>query len=158
MKPYLLKEPITMKPKNEATERFLDYLIYPNECIDTFGRTYIDDLEHILVENHAFDFRTQAFPDQQVQRWFDQVRSELSVGSMQEFISYVRAHQDDLDVANVRPRVSFDEAPFEDTPAYHTLKEEGDSIERSNAFQRDHSRSAVDHLPKNEDDPDYYEL
>jgi SAM-dependent methyltransferase len=158
MQPDMLEEPSTMRPKTEATERFLDYLIYPNECIDTFGRTYIDDLEYILVENHAFDFQTQAFPDQQLQQWFDQVRSDLSIGSMQEFITYVRAHRDELDLANVRPRVSFDETPFKDTPTYHTLREKGDSIERSNAFQRDYSYSAVDHLPKNEDDPDYYEL
>jgi hypothetical protein len=77
---------------------------------------------------------------------------------MQEFISYIRTHRDELDIANIRPRINFDEAPFDDTPSYHALKEEGDSIERSNTFQRDYSRGAIDYLPKNEDNPDYYEL
>ena len=49
---------------NELIERFLDYLIDPYHCIDTYGRSYLDDLELIVEENHRFDFKSQTFPDE----------------------------------------------------------------------------------------------
>ena len=58
----------------ELIERFIDYLIEPNQCIDSYGRPYIDDLENIVVENHEFNFITQNFPNKEAQDWFERMR------------------------------------------------------------------------------------
>jgi SAM-dependent methyltransferase/ectoine hydroxylase-related dioxygenase (phytanoyl-CoA dioxygenase family) len=143
----------------EMIERFLDYLIDPNECIDTYGRTYIDDLEFILAENHLFDFQTQTFPDQEAQQWFERVRSRFNFAKIEEFIGYVREHLSELDLANIRPRSTFQtETLFEKEQSFQDLKRLGDSVERSNEFQRAISTESVKSIPHNELDGDYYEL
>jgi SAM-dependent methyltransferase len=147
-----------VQSNTESTERFLDYLIHPDECIDTLGRSYLDDLEHILVENHVFDFEKQTFPDKETQKWFDQVRSELQLRNMEEFIAYVRSRRGELDLASVRPRISFSDTVLDATPSHDVLKREGYSVGRSNAFQREYSLQAVQNIPDNERDPDFFEL
>jgi SAM-dependent methyltransferase len=144
----------------ELIERFLDYLIDPNECIDTYGRTYVDDIEHILVENHAFDFQQQTFSDKQAQEWFDKIRGELNFKDMQEFIAHIRAHVHELDLANRRPRSTFQtETIFESEPAFRKLKSEGDSLERHTEFQRAMGLDGVKSLPTLDNpDADRYEL
>jgi len=92
---------------HEMIERFLDYLIDPIECIDTYGRTYVDDLEFILAENHVFDFQTQTFPDQEAQQWFERIRSRFNFAKIEEFIGYVREPLSALDLANIRPSSMF---------------------------------------------------
>lgn len=86
-------------------ERLLDHLINPADCIDTFGRSYIDDLEFILAENHGFDFQSQTFPDARTQEWFDRVRSGYGLQTMEDVIAFVRKRIGELSVANsVRAR------------------------------------------------------
>lgn len=144
---------------HELIERFLDYLIDPTECIDTYGRTYIDDLELILAENHLFDFQTQSFPDKEAQQWFERICSTCNFGTIEEFIAYVRQHMDEIDLANLRPRSTFQtETLFEHEPSFRELKQLGDSVERSNEFQRAISTESVKSIPHNELEADYYEL
>src|SRR5689334_20299049 len=108
--------------KAELIERFLDYLIDPYECIDTFGRTYIDDLEHIVVENHSFDFQSQRFPDKEAQEWFERILSKFGFEGMDALIAYVRSHQDDLNLANKRPRSTFQTETIFETQATTTFQ------------------------------------
>ena len=144
---------------HELIERFLDYLIDPVQCIDTFGRTYIDDLELILAENHLFDPQTQTFPDKEAQQWFERVCSAFKFKTMDEFIGYVRQHLDEIDLANIRPRSTFQtETLFEHEASFQELKQLGDSVERSNEFQRAISTESVKSIPHNELEADYYEL
>src|SRR5260370_7535074 len=120
----------------ELIERFLDYLIDPVGCIDTYGRTYIDDLEFILVENHLFDFQAQTFPDTEAQQWFERICSAFSFKRMEEFIDYVRQHLTEIDLANIRPRSTFQtETLFELEPSFQEMKRQGDSVERNNEFR-----------------------
>src|SRR5260370_27533456 len=143
----------------ELIERFLDYLIDPVGCIDTYGRTYIDDLEFILVENHLFDFQAQTFPDTEAQQWFERICSAFSFKRMEEFIDYVRQHLTEIDLANIRPRSTFQtETLFELEPSFQEMKRQGDSVERNNEFQRAISTESVKSIPHNELEADYYEL
>lgn len=142
----------------EHIERFLDHLIEPNQCIDTFGRTYLDDLEHIVVENHGFDFASQRFPDAEVQAWFDRLRDELGLKTLGEFIAYVRANASTLNVANLRPRTSFHgETAWDSEPAFHRLKQDLASTERQHEFQRDVSMHGVTGQPELNVDADAFE-
>lgn len=149
-----------MLKNSELIERFLDYLIDPNECIDTFGRSYIDDLEHILAENHHFDFATQKFPDQEAQQWFEKLRAEFGFQDIAAFLAFVRAHLHELDIANFRPRSTFHtETLFESEPTYHKLKEGSDTIEERVEFQRAMGLGGIRSIPSLDDpDPDRYEL
>lgn len=144
---------------HELIERFLDYLIDPVECIDTYGRSYIDDIELILVENHLFNFQTQTFPDKEAQQWFERVCSTHNFKTIEELIAYVRQHLDEIDLANIRPRSTFQtETLFEHEQSFRDLKQLGDSVERSNEFQRAISTESVKSIPHNELEADYYEL
>jgi SAM-dependent methyltransferase len=150
--------PPASKAKTELIERFLDYLIDPNQCIDTFGRTYIDDLEHIVVENHEFDFTTQKFSDDAAQEWFDRIRSECGFPNLEELIAYVRAHRNSLDIANIRPRSTFHgETMFASEPAYQRLKDNSTSVDFSNEFQRNMSMHGVTELPQLDTSADLFE-
>jgi SAM-dependent methyltransferase len=150
----------------ELIERFLDYLIDPNQCIDSYGRTYIDDLENIVVENHEFNFGTQTFPNKEAQDWFERIRAQFGFKNLEEIIAYVREHRYDLDIANIRPRSSFQtETLFEAEPTFHQihedfqkLKQEIHSVDRSNEFQREYSLEAVKSIPQIDSDADQYEL
>jgi SAM-dependent methyltransferase len=144
--------------KAELIERFLDYLIDPRQCIDTLGRSYIDDLEHIVAENHGFDFDVQRFPDAEAQAWFERIRSEYGFNKIEDLIAYVKEHVDGLDIANLRPRTSFHgETMWVSEPAFHRLKENLDSMERRHEFQRDVSMHGVTELPELNVDADTFE-
>ncbi|OAI50409.1 hypothetical protein AYO46_10230 [Betaproteobacteria bacterium SCGC AG-212-J23] len=150
--------PAASKGKAEMLERFLDYLIDPNECIDTFGRSYLDDLELIVVENHGFDFDRQRFPDQDVQAWFERLQSEFGFRRLEDFIAYVRSHADTLDIANTRPRSSFHgETMWTSEASFHRLKDADGSVERSNEFQRDISMHGITGQPELNVDADAFE-
>jgi len=144
----------------ELIERFLDYLIDPNECIDTYGCTYIDDIEHILMENHHFNFTTQRFPDKEAQEWFEKICSEMKFHGMEDLISHIRAHIGELDLANRRPRSTFHtETIYVSEPAFQKLKQEGDSMKNRIEFQRAMGVGGVASLPTlDAADPDRYEL
>ena len=145
--------------KAEMLERFLDFLVDPNECIDTFGRTYVDDLENIVVENHEFDFQTQRFPDKGAQAWFDRIRSDFGFSDLQEIIAYVRAHVRDLRLASFRPRTTFHgETVFESEPTFQRLRDQGDPVERSNEFQRTWSMRSVKEHPQLDTNADAFEM
>lgn len=142
----------------ELIERFLDYLIEPSDCIDTYGRTYLDDLEIIAGENHGFDPEKQSFSDAATQDWFERIRREWGFARFEDLAAYVRAHRGEFDIANVRPRSAFQgEALFENEEAFRDLKEHSHSIEKSNAFQRSWSMLARKELPFNDKDADSYE-
>lgn len=144
--------------KSQLIERFLDYLIDPNRCIDTFGRTYLDDLEHIAVENHNFDFAAQRFPDAEVQAWFKRVCNDLGLATLEEFIAYVRSNPGSLSIANLRPRTTFHaETAWASEPAFHRLKQEVGSTERQREFQRDVSMHGVAGQPELNIDADAFE-
>jgi SAM-dependent methyltransferase len=149
-----------MIEKADLLERFLDYLIDPNECIDTYGRTYIDDLEFILAENHRFDFKTQTFPDAEAQRWFEVLRAEFKFADMAALLSFVRSHVDELDLASFRPRSTFHtETLYQDQPTFHKLKEGTPTVEERVDFQRAMGMDGVRSIPSLDDpDPDRYEL
>ena len=150
----------------ELIERFIDYLIEPNQCIDSYGRPYIDDLENIVVENHEFNFITQNFPNKEAQDWFERIRVQCGFKNLEEIIAYVRKHRDDLDIANIRPRSTFQtETLFEAEPTFHQihehfqkLKQEIRSVDRSNEFQREYSLEAIKSIPQIDSDADQYEL
>ena len=134
--------------KKELIERFLDHLIDPNQCIDTFGRSYLDDLEYILAENHQYDFTARRFPDKETQAWFERLSSEHGFSGIQQFLAYVRTHANTLDIANRRPRSTFhNETMWLSEPAFHRLKE-GIAVERSNEFQRDISMHGITGQPE----------
>ena len=142
----------------ELIERFLDYLIDPNDCVDTYGRTYLDDLETIAIENHAFDFETQSFADATTQDWFERIRKDWGFARFEDIAAYVRDHRSQFDIANVRPRSAFQgEALFENEAAFRDLKENSASVEKSNEFQRSWSLLARKELPFNDKDADSYE-
>lgn len=149
-----------MIEKAELLERFIDYLIDPNECIDTYGRTYIDDLELILAENYHFDFSTQTFPDKEAQQWFDMLRAEFKFEDMAALLVFVRLHTEDLDIANYRPRSTFHtETLYKDEPTFHKLKEGMPSLDERVDFQRAMGMGGVRSIPSLDDpDPDRYEL
>jgi hypothetical protein len=142
----------------ELIERFLDYLIEPNDCIDTYGRTYLDDLEIIVAENHGFDSAKQSFADAATQEWFERIRKDWGFARLEDMAAYLRDHRGEFDIANTRPRSAFQgEALFENEQAFRDLKEHSDSIEKSNAFQRSWSMLARKELPFNDKDADSYE-
>ena len=142
----------------ELIERFLDYLIEPNDCVDTYGRTYLDDLEIIALENHAFDFRAQAFPDAATQDWFERIRKDWGFARFEDMAEYLRGHRNEFDIANVRPRSAFQgEALFENEESFRDLKQNSASVEKSNEFQRSWSLLARRELPFNDKDADSYE-
>jgi SAM-dependent methyltransferase len=134
----------------------MDSLINPNDCIDTYGRTYIDDLENILVENHGFDYATQKFPDKMTQEWFERVRSESKLNTMEEVIAYVRSHN--LDLASIRPRVDLHCELITESIPFDKSKSERDLSERINEAQRVLSERSVETLPSNNLSADGYEL
>ena len=147
-----------MTSSNNDIERFLDYLINPNECIDTYGRTYIDDLENIVVENHQFDLENQEFPDKEAQSWFQHLREKFGFSSLGDFIAYVRTNEVDLDIANIRPRSTFHtETTYAHDQNFLKLREE-DSVEQSNEFQKQWSMNSVKDIPALNTNADAYEL
>lgn len=151
-------------PRLELTERFLDHLIDPNDCIDTFGRSYVDDLELIVAENHGYDFATRsfrpyadlAFSDERTDEWFKRVQEVLGVASMEAFIAYARAHLHELRLANVRPRLRSEEI-YQSRSSFHELKATAWADGRSNELQRQWSADQHQGAPQLESDPDYYE-
>lgn len=149
-----------MIEKADLLERFLDYLIDPNECIDTYGRTYIDDLEFILAENHHFNFKTQTFPDHEAQRWFELLCTEFKFTDMAALLVFVRLHIDELDIACYRPRSTFHtETLYQAEPTFHKLKDGVPTIEERVDFQRAMGMDGVRSIPSLDDpDPDRYEL
>jgi len=145
--------------KKQLFERFLDHLINPNDCIDTFGRTYFDDLELIAVENHGFDPASQTFPDPAAQEWFERVRSEFGFRTLDDFIAYARDNHSQLDIANYRPRSSFHGNTIYDIePSFRTLQSSAESVDAINEFQKRWSMRGVGDIPENDVDADYYEL
>ena len=143
--------------KQELIERFLDYLIDPMQCVDRFGRSYLDDLEHIVVENHHFDFAAQRFPDKEAQAWFERLRGELGFGKLEDLIAHVRAHADELNIANLRPRSTFhNETLWASESSFHKLKEDS-SVERITQFQRDVSMHSIVEQPELSIDADAFE-
>jgi SAM-dependent methyltransferase len=147
-----------MARDRELIERFLDYLIDPNNCIDTYGRTYLDDLEIIVAENHGFDPVKQSFPDVATQDWFERIRKDWGFARFEDIAAYVREHRGEFDIANARPRSAFQgEALFENEESFRDLKQSVGSIEKSNAFQRSWSMLASKELPFNDKDADSYE-
>jgi SAM-dependent methyltransferase len=141
---------------NELIERFLDYLIDPYHCIDTYGRSYLDDLELIVEENHRFDFKSQIFPDEATQGWFKRICAASNFQTIEEIVSYVRANRQELDIANLRPRSAFQgEALFENETSFQELRRDEKSVEKSNEFQRIWSMQSFTDMPR--DDADAYE-
>jgi len=137
-----------MPADNKLIERFLDSLIDPYQCIDTYGRSYLDDLELIVAENHRFDFKSQTFPDQDTQNWFKRICAASQFQTIEEIISYVRTHRLDLDIANLRPRTAFQgEALFEHEASFQELRSDEKSVEKSNEFQRIWSLQSFSDLP-----------
>jgi SAM-dependent methyltransferase len=149
----------TTGTSTELIERFLDFLIDPNDCIDTLGRTYLDDLERIVAENHGFDERLQKFPDREVQAWFERVCAAHGFASIGELFAYVRANHTRLDLANLRPRSAFQgELMYEAEPSFQRLKKEGHSVEASNEFQRTMSMVGITDLPELDRSADAFEM
>ncbi|MBI3529705.1 MAG: class I SAM-dependent methyltransferase [Betaproteobacteria bacterium] len=148
-----------MKDNLQLIERFMDYLINPTDCIDTYGRRYVDDLENIVIENHDFDVNTQQFADPQAQKWFELICSHFQFVSLEDMIAYVKAHERELDLANIRPRSTFHgETLYNSEPSFHTLKNESNSIDLNNEFQLKWSLRAIGDVPENEIYADSYEL
>ena len=141
-----------------SAEHFLDYLIQPDECIDTLGRTYVDDLEIIISENHGFDAGTQRFPIEAAQGWFDRAKAELKINSIEEYVAFVRNNVDKLSLANVRPRHSFFDTPINTIESYKTVYGRESTIDEKIKFQTDYSKKAVDAVGGVETDPDAFEM
>jgi SAM-dependent methyltransferase len=140
-----------MPVDNKLIERFLDSLIDPYQCIDTYGRSYLDDLELIVAENHRFDFKSQTFPDAATQDWFKRICETSNFQTIEEIILYVRTHRLELDIANVRPRTAFQaEALFEHEASFQELGKDEKSVEKSNEFQRIWSLQAFNDLPRDD--------
>jgi hypothetical protein len=136
-----------MAVDNRLIERFLDTLIDPYQCVDTYGRSYIDDLELIVVENHYFDFASQSFPDAATQAWFKRVCSAFDFKTMEELISYVRSHLPELSISSLRPRSTFHtESTYEHEASFQDLRGKEDSVEKSLEFQRLWSLQSFDDL------------
>lgn len=151
-----------MANKNyELLERLLDTLIVPDDCIDTLGRTYLDDLELIATENHDFDTKTQVFPNAALQAAFDKVLQAFGLKTFSDLVAFVQAHRNEVSIANLRPRSAlYPEADekFDSEPSYLELKDKGDEIERSNEFQKKWSERGLTIREENNSDRDYYEI
>jgi len=140
---------------DRVIERLLDSLINPNDCIDTYGRSYVDDIENILIENHDFDFATQKFPDRVMQECFERVCAETRLATMEKIVAYARSH--DLDLANVRPRTDCHVESISEWVQFDQLKQDENHEERINEAQRIISKRGVETLPANDLSADGYE-
>ncbi len=143
------------KLRIELMERFLDSLINPYDCVDTFGRSYLDDLENILIENHAFDFSAQKFPDKMMQEWFERVLAEFRLGTMEDVIAYVRTHS--FNLANARPRADLHVEVITDWIPFDRSRKSEEASEEFIEAQRVLSKEGVETLPQNELSADEYE-
>jgi SAM-dependent methyltransferase len=142
-----------------AIERFLDHVINPYECVDIYGRTYLEDIENILSENHGFDFQTQTFPDEMTQKWFARMKEVLAVSTMEEVIETIRDNQTSISFANVRPRTDLHlETVTEWVPNFDQLVPEGTADQKHNEAQRLFSIRSVEEMSGNQTSADAYEL
>ena len=140
-------------------ERFLDHIINPYDCVDIYGRSYIDDLENILLENHTFDFGTQKFPDEMTQIWFERTRQALGVQTMEQLIAHIRANASSISIANIRPRTDLHlEMVTEWVPEFDELLPEGTVDEKHNEAQRIFSIRSIEEMEGNQTSADRYEL
>lgn len=148
-----------MNDNYELLERFLDSLINPDDCVDTFGRTYLDDLEIIAHENHSYNSITQSFPDTVLQSAFDRVREQFGIKGIPELKEFVYARRGEIAIANYRPRSALNpEGDFATEPSYLALQNNGDSIDGSNEFQKKWSERGLISAFENNTDRDYYEI
>ncbi|HET7086177.1 MAG TPA: methyltransferase domain-containing protein [Rhizomicrobium sp.] len=149
-----------MDQKQIATiERFLDHVFNPYECVDIYGRTYLDDIENILIENHGFDFGTQTFSDDMTQKWFGRMKEALGAQTMEQVIEAIRANQADISFANIRPRTDLHlESVTEWVPDFDQLLPDGTADEKHNEAQRIFSIRSVEEITGNQTSADAYEL
>ena len=146
-----------------SMERFLDHLIDPLECIDTYGRTYIDDLEHIAKENHDYDPGTRKFPDPRVQEYFGKLCRKYKINSVGEIADFARNNCSALLLADYRPRTSFYDLldfPAERPQAYQEFLEgeKADPVAANNELQIAWSERGVISMPDLSNNADLYEL
>lgn len=64
--------------------RLFDALVDAPQCIDVFGRSYLEDLESIARECHGFDVSAQSFPEPAMNSAWQQVRQALGVNTLGE--------------------------------------------------------------------------
>jgi SAM-dependent methyltransferase len=149
-----------MDEKQKALiERFLDHVINPYECVDIYNRSYLEDLENILLENHAFDFEAQTFRDPMTQRWFERMKEGLGVSTMEQIIQTIRDNQSAISFANIRPRTDLHlESVTEWVPDFDELLPAGMTDEKHNEAQRIFSIRSVDELSGNQTSADAYEI
>jgi SAM-dependent methyltransferase len=146
------------KQKN-LIERFLDHIINPYDCVDIYGRTYLEDLENILAENHAFDFAAQTFPDEMTQKWFERMKEAMGAQTMEQLIAQIRANQGEISIANARPRTDLHlETVTEWVPEFDKLLPEGTADEKHNEAQRIFSIRSIEEMDGNQTSADRYEL
>ncbi|MGH8547007.1 MAG: methyltransferase domain-containing protein [Methylococcales bacterium] len=142
----------------QLVESFLDYLIDPNECIDTYGRSYLSDLEFIAIENFYFDRETQLFPDPDIQQVFGKICQTYGLKSLGDLAEFVRIHPS-IRIANLRPRMSFKLLKeFESGSKLSGLAggPPETAIALNNEFQKIWSTRAIQETPISS--PDVYEL
>ena len=156
--PSQLTQPESLSSTFQLIESFLDYLIDPNECIDTYGRYYLDELEFIARENFDFDAERQFFPDPDTQEIFERIRQAYSLRSLADIVEFIRAHPQ-IRIANLRPRMTFKLLKeFESGSKLSGLSvDSSDSAVRlNNEFQRIWSTRSLRETPMTS--PDVYEL
>lgn len=145
--------------QKDLIERFLDHIINPYDCVDIYGRSYLQDLENILIENHSFDFSSQKFPDEMTQKWFARMKEAIGSSTMEELIAYIRANESQISIANVRPRTDLHlETVTEWVPEFDELLPEGSADEKHNEAQRIFSIRSVEEMEGNQTSGDMYEL
>lgn len=145
--------------QTQLIERLLDHLINPYDCIDIYERSYLDDLENVLIENHSFDFQRQKFPDDATQKWFQRVLEATGTATMEQLLAYIRSHAGQLQIANVRPRTDLHlENVTEWVPAFDELKPGAIYSEQHRDAQRLYSTPAINVIPGNDLSGDNYEL
>lgn len=154
---------LSVDTSDVSMERFLDHLIDPLECIDTYGKSYLDDLEFISRENHGYDPVTKKFPTPRVQEYFEQICKRYQVESIQEVMDYARRNQGQISFASYRPRTSFHDLVLfgsERPDAYQQLikGEASDAVAANNEFQKVWSSRGIVNIPKLNNDADLYEL
>ena len=156
--PRALTQPESLSSTFQLIESFLDYLIDPNECIDTYGRYYLDDLEYIARENFDFDNERQFFPDPDAQEIFERIRQTYNLRSLADLVEFVRVHPQ-IKIANLRPRMSFKLLKeFESGSKLSGLSAgfSESAIRVNNEFQKIWSTRSLQETSMNS--PDVYEL
>lgn len=153
-----LTQPEALSSSFQLIESFLDHLIDPNECIDTYGRCYLDDLEYIARENFDFDSEKQLFPDPDTQKIFERICQACNLKSLADLVEFVRVHPQ-ISIANLRPRMSFKLLKeFESGSKLSNLAVgfSESAIRLNNEFQKIWSARSLQETPMNS--PDVYEL